>query len=213
MQDFPQKHYICVAGNVKKHAEAYREAHMRLYGKLITVAKSVGVTSIHYEPSMMLLISLYFKEAPPAGWTKKDKYGRSRPLPTLANKEMLTHFTPGGSHQITTHPELLAFQTWLGCPLSYNYKQGDTCSGWSTIGRLFSDGLLYWYSVTGPIVLVIPDMVAARKYAKENKQIVTDNVLDWKPPKGLKEILPEEWELMAAKHKQAQQKMKAKAKS
>ena len=44
-------------------------------------------------------------------------------------------------------------------------------------------------------------MAKAKAASIERGEIVDDNVLDWVPPKGLKEILPEKWDLMAAEHK------------
>ncbi len=208
MQDFPQKYYLCVSGEVKERAEEYQKAYNELWSHLIKLVKSMGATDYRFEPSMMLLIGIKFKGEPPKGWTKKRGY--SRPPD---NKAISKYFTPSGGHRITTHPKLAAFQEWLGCPMSYSYTKGKTNSGWTTIGRLFSDGLLYWYDSTGPILLVIPDVALARSQARAEGLKIADKGLTWKRPKGLKEILPEEWYLMSANHEQKLQANKTKAKS
>jgi hypothetical protein len=46
-------------------------------------------------------------------------------------------------------------------------------------------------------------VAAAKARALKEGRTIDGNVLDWVPPKGLKEILSEEWDLMAAKHKLA----------
>ncbi len=201
MEDHPQIHYLCASGEVKKRAEAHRRAFTKLRKALFDVVHSLGATRCRIQDSMLLLQGITFEGEPPTGWTKKDKGGCSRPKPTKANAEILKHFTPSGGYCIETHPDLLDFEKWLGCPMSYEYTQAPTSKGWSTIGRMFADGVLYWYSATGPILAILPDIAAARIYAEEHRQVVVGNVLDWKPPKGLKRILPEEWKLMQAKHK------------
>jgi hypothetical protein len=52
----------------------------------------------------------------------------------------------------------------------------------------------------------LPDVALAKAECAKNGYTVEGNALDWTPPKGLKEILLEEWELMAAKHKRAAEK-------
>lgn len=201
MFNFPQKHYLCNSGEVKKRAEAHRAIFTKLRHDLFDIVASVGATKCHIQDSMMLLQGIIFDDDAPDGWTKNNKKMGSRPKNIEANKEILKHFTPGRSYSIKTHSELAVFLQWLGCPMSYLYSKGEHHSGSHSIGRIFADSILYWYSVDGPILAVLPDVALARKQSVENGEAVVGNVLDWKPCKGLKEIMPEEWDLMKAKHK------------
>jgi hypothetical protein len=204
MKDCTQKHYLCTSGEVKRHAEEHRHTFIRLREQLWKVVKSFGSDEASICDTMMLIRGIKFKGAPPEGWTKPNRYEGSRPKRGTLPPETMKFFTPGGSYFIETHPELKALNEWLKCPFSYSYQSKDgKTTGRNTIGRLFSDGFTYWYSSTGPIMLILPDVAAAKARAKEKKEIVDGNVLDWTPPKGLKEILKEEWDLMAAKHRRA----------
>ena len=202
MKDCDQKHYLCTSGEVKRRAEEHRRTFIRLKENLWKVVKSLDSDEACINDAMMLIEGIRFKGVyVPDGWTKPDRRMLSRPKRGTLPPETMKFFTPGGSYAIETHPELKAFNDWLKCPFSYSYQSKDgTMTGRNTIGRLFSDGFTYWYSSTGPIMLVLPDVTAAKKRAKEKKEIVDGSVLDWTPPKGLKEILREEWDLMAAKH-------------
>lgn len=195
----PASFYICASGEVRKRANAYRAAHRRLYSALFDIVHSLGANEASIESSMMKLRGIAFLKGAPSGWTKPDKHGLSRPMKTKENAEILRHFTPGGCYSVEMHPELRSFFEWLKCPCGYEYKSG-TCEGWTRIGAGFDPVGLFWYTTNGPILLKTPDMAAARKNAADSKQIVTNNVLNWTPPKGCKKVMIEEWKLMQAKH-------------
>lgn len=202
MRDSQQKYYLCKSGEVKRRAEEHRKTFLRLRAELWKVVESFGATAARLDDRMMLIQGIEFKGEPPVGWTKK-KHGVSRPKRGILGFNERKFFTPDGSYSVETHKELRPFGDWLKCPFSYlwNSKDGKS-SGRNHIGRLFSDGFTYWYDPAGPIMLELPDVEAAKKRALERGEIADNNVLDWVPPKGLKEILGEEWGLMAAKHKQ-----------
>ena len=199
MRDADQKYYICKSGEVKRRAEEHRKIYLRLKVQLWKVVESFGVTEASICSTMMLIRGLCFKGEPPAGWTKA-KHGISYPKRGTLAPEVRKFFTPSGSYTVETHKEMLPFMTWLNCPFHYTYTTKDG-SGSSTIGRLFSDGFVYWYDPKGLIMLELPDVAAAKKHCTECKEIPDNNMLDWVPPKGLKVIMIEEWNLMSAKHK------------
>lgn len=202
MKDCDQKFYICVSGEVRRHAEEHRRTFCRLRDHLWKIVESLGSDEAIINDTMMLIDGIKFAGGPPTGWTKPDKSGCSRPKRGTLPPETQKFFTPGGSYWIKPHEELKAFGDWLKCPFDYSYKSKDgTTSGSNTIGRLFADSFVYWYNPKGPILLVLPDVAAAKSRAAKKKEIVEDNVLNWTPPKGLKEILSEEWDLMTAKHR------------
>lgn len=204
MRDHEQKYYLCKSGEVKRRAEEHRATYKRHMDKLWKVVNSFGSDTARIEKRMLLIEGIAFKGEPPKGWTK-PKYGISRPKLGTLKPEVRRCFTPSGSYFVETHKDLKPFQEWLGCPFHYSYKT-KTGSGTSTIGRLFSEGFVYWYSETGPILLELPDVAGAKKEALASGETIDNNVLDWVPPKGLKEILPEEWDLMVAKHKRKEAK-------
>lgn len=204
MRDSPQKYYLVKSGEVRRRAEEYRKTYIRLKANLWKIISSFGCEEASLDVRMMLIRSLRFKKAPPAGWTKPNRWGLSRPKPGTLKPEIRKFFTPSGTYCVETHMELKSFEAWLACPFGYSWKSKDgKSSGSATIGRLFSDGFVYWYDPEGPIMLELPDVAGAKKRAAERGELVDNNALDWVPPKGLKEILSEEWDLMAAKHERA----------
>lgn len=88
-------------------------------------------------------------------------------------------FTPDGGYFVELHPELhpelKVFEDWLGCPQRYSYTQGKGTSGATCIGRMFQQGIAYWYDGKGPILLELPDVAAARAYAKKEGRVVEGN--------------------------------------
>lgn len=206
MRDSDQKYYLCKSGEVKRRAEEYRATYLRLKAKLWEILESFGAEEASICPTMMLIQGIAFKGEPPAGWSKK-KHGVSRPKPGTIAPELRRFFQPN-SCWIELHKDLAPFRDWLACPFHYTYtmKPGNPLkitSGSGHLGRLFSDGFVFWYDPAGPIMLELPDVAGAKKRADERGEIVDNHALDWTPPKGLKETLSEEWDLMAAKHKLA----------
>lgn len=203
MRDADQKYYICKSGEVKHRAEEHRTTFLRLKDKLWEVVNSFGSERASIDTRMMLIQGIEFKGEPPVGWTKK-KNGVSKPKRGTLPPEVRKFFTPDGSYYVTPHEDLNPLAKWLNCPFGYSWKSKDgKSSGMHHLGRLFSDGFTYWYDKDGPIMLELPDVAKAKAESIKRGEIVENNVLDWVPPKGLKEILPEEWDLMAAKHKKA----------
>ena len=197
------KYYICESGEVRKKANAHRAAFIRLKSALFDVVNSLGAKQCRIETDMMLLSGIYFPNDPPAGWTKKGPRG-SRPKPIKANADILKHFTPSTPYQVTTHPELQALWDWLKCPASYSWKMpGKEHSGWEMIDHRFSTHQACWLDANGPVVLILPNVAAAKAKALELGRAIEGSALDWTPPKGLREILPEEWDLMKARHQLA----------
>jgi hypothetical protein len=203
MRDLDQKYYLCKSGEVKKHAEEHRRTFLRLRAKLWKVVTSFGSDEASICDTMMLIRGIHFKDGTPAGWTKPGRHDRcSHPKRGTLSPEIQAFFTPSGNYFIELHEELKPFGDWLKCPFHYSYTSKDgRCSGRSTIGRIFADSFVYWYDPAGPIMLILPDVAAAKARSVKKREIVDGNVLDWQPPAGLKEILSEEWDLMEAKHK------------
>lgn len=180
--------YLANSGEAKKKAWEYRASFIRLGAALFKIVESFGATKASTCDTMMLLRGVILPK-PLDGWTKPDRDGLSRPLKTKANADLLRHFTPGGYYAVKEHPELAAFNEWLKCPCGYSYTQGPNISGTTRIGK------------HGPVGVVLPNVAKERAEAVAAGKKVENNVLDWKPPRGLKRILCEEWDLMEAKHK------------
>lgn len=194
--------YLCESGEVKKRANAYRRTYIRLKGVLFDVVKSVGSDKSYIDDTMMLISGVKFDGPVPAGWSKPHRRTKDcRPLRTKENAELLKHFTPFGCYCVKAHPELQKFWDWLECPDSYRWKSADgKSSGSRGIGDFFRNLQMYWYAERGPLLLKTPDVAAAKEEAEKEKRIVEGNVLNWQPPKGLRRILPQKWDLMQAEH-------------
>lgn len=204
MRDRDQKYYLCKSGEVKRRAEEHRKAYIKLKSKLWKVVESFGSDSASIDTQMMLIRGIAFKGDAPTGWTK-EKHGVSRPKKGTLPAEVRRFFVPDGGYMVETHKDLVGFLQWLGCPFGYGWKSKEgASSGSSHIGRLFARDRMFWYDEHGPIMLELPDVAGAKARAAEAGHIVDDNVLDWTPPKGLKEIMKEEWDLMAARHERAE---------
>lgn len=208
MRDREQKYYLVKSGEVKRRAEEHRKVFIRLRQELWKIVESFGSDTASICDTMMIIEGIKFKGSPPEGWKKPGRYGLSLPKRGTLTPELRKYFPPSNSYRVETHPELKSFGAWLKCPFGYQWKSKDgKSSGSYLIGRIFSKGFVFWYDPEGPIMLELPDVAGAKKRAEENGEIVENNVLDWVPPKGLKEILKEEWDLMAAKHERANQKI------
>ncbi len=203
MRDSPQKYYLVKSGEVKRRAEEYRKTYLRLHTQLWKVIGSLGCEKASICRTMMLIRGLCFEGDPPKGWTK-PKHGISYPKRGTLSPDVQKFFQPQ-TCWVTLHKDLKPFVDWLDCPFHYTWKFKDgKTSGSNTLGRLFSDGFVFWYDPKGPIMLELPDVARAKKRAEERGEIVDGNKLDWVPPKGLKEILKEEWNLMQAKHERVE---------
>ena len=193
-------YYICASGEVRKRANAYRDAHAVLYKALWAVVHSLGSDKASIDTTRVKLRGVVFAGAAPEGWTKPDKHKLSRPKNLKANAEMLKHFTPSGGGMVERPPSMQVFFDWLACPSGYEYTCGDNHKGWSRIGEGLAPTGLYWYSSETPILLKTPDFEDARRYAAGDGCTVVGDTLNWTPPKGCKPILHEEWALMQAKY-------------
>jgi hypothetical protein len=200
---YPHSYYLCQSGTLKRKAEEHRTIHCKLQKALFTAIKPYGSSEADIDTTMMLIRRVKFRGSQPAGWTKRDDRGLSRPLPTKANAAILKYFTPSGCHSVDRHPDLQPFFSWLACPSGYEYTHAKG-TGWTSIS--FHGPSLYWYDRNGPLLLVTPDVAQAKREALAEKQTVVNNVLDWTPPRGAKLILKEEWALMAAVHEQKEKK-------
>ena len=192
-------YYLCTSGEVKKLANEHRAAHIRLKKELWAFVESMGCKSASIDERLMRLRGVVFPSEVPSGWTKLNKHKLSCPQRYNKDPDILRYFV----QRMPTIPEepaeLAKFHTWLNCPLGYHYTH-KTGNGWSRIGGFYGVRL-YWYSATSPIMLEVPDVKNAKAQAHHAGYTVKNNVLDWKLPKGCKEIMVEEWQLMVAKHK------------
>jgi hypothetical protein len=189
------KYYLCTGKRAYAEANKYRQFHNGKVSALQEVAASIGATNFRYHPEMLLLTHVKLPDDKlTKSWTK-PKGGYSRPKKRRGNEPLLKHFTPSGWYTVEANDGLKEFWDWLGCPDSFDYTEGG-CDCWSSLG---SAGV-YWFSADGPLLVRTPDIAAAKAYADMRDYQVTNGKLDWKPPRGLKEILKEEWDLLRAKH-------------
>lgn len=196
-------YYLCESGEVRKRANSHRTTYIKLKTALVNAVEALGCKDASVDETMMRLRGVVFPGAVPAGWSKPDKHRLSRPLRLKENEAVRKHFTPDGGYMVERHPQLQEFFTWLGCPTGYRYTQGKTCSGNTCIGNIFAPVGVYWYAARGPLMLRTPDVAKEKADAASEKREVEKGALDWKPPKGLRRILAEEWALMQAKYERA----------
>lgn len=198
-------YYLLTGGEVLQRAQKHREAFTRLRNELFDIAKSVGGTKASIDHNMLLLRGVVFDGDAPKGWTTPTKKDRlSRPRKTKNHEEILKRFTPSGSYWCKTHTELAAFDKWLACPCAIEYTTDGDGWGCMHIGNMFNPIQLAWFDIDSPILLVTPDVQAAKKAADESGRIPKNKgAFDWKPPEGCERILLERWKLMEAEHKAA----------
>jgi hypothetical protein len=194
--------YLCKSGKAKALANQYRENYTRLRSELFEAIKPLGATGARIcEYDMKIIEAQFPGDLHPEGWVRPKKCKGWRPP---RGDAMLQHFTAPGPRTLKAHPELTAFDTWVGCPRGYNYTKGPGCSGWQGIGSnaaLFSPTWpMQWFSLTGPICVELPDVAAAKARAADQHEIVTDNVLDWVPKPGLELITEARWAFLEAKY-------------
>lgn len=152
-------------------------------------------------------ISFLFDRRVPQGFTHRDKHGASHPKRNSEYYEAWQKIPPN-------QDDVKVIQEITGIPLSYNYSDGEGCSGGSAIGDiLFACGFLY-PSTKGPYVLYVPDVQAQLAEFKTERPnaVLEDNIEAWRMNvPGIEEITKARWDLIVAQHA-VEQEEKANAK-
>lgn len=191
------------SGPLLAEAKKYRKAYSVHADKKIEYVKKLGGTGWFNDlRDGIYAIAFDGKKKAPEGWieVKKLKGGRGY-RPHAKSKDMDKFKSIGDA------PHCMEFLTSLKWPdrLTYEY---DDCKGSMRVGGFFGPQVCY-YSLNGPMVLVVGDVaVAARDQRESHKRYYPKSKLRFtspvnpKVPEGTKRILKEEWDLMVARHKQ-----------
>lgn len=191
------KFYLLESGEILDRASAYRSAHIDRQRALEEVARGFGAARLRVCPLSLKLNGIGFDGDPPPGFRRPDTRGMSRPY--KRNVEAQAHFVQDGP--VEWFSPFREFCDWLGCPTRYAYSKAAGNKGWTLIGFPLRPIQICWYSEDGPIMLMVPDVEQYAQEAEAEGRVVDDDGLSWRMhPRhpGAREILIEEWRLMAA---------------
>lgn len=191
---YENSYYIVESGKVLEIAEAFRNEHTRVHNEIIEYLKSLGASQYNTNLNGQIH-GCVFDDKIPEGFTKEKKYGICLP------KKKSTHYDKFKSFIFPNPYKYMEFYK-IPTGISYKYENG---SGGTALGNPFKPVEFYWYDVEGPILLKIPNIkYYVKKLKQQYKNIkIADDKDGWEMPlEGLHKVLIEEWDLMAAKHKQ-----------
>ena len=193
--EWHQKYYLVEGGDLLSLAEEYRNDYIAAFKRLSEFVKSLGGIGYKTNFNGVLYAIAFPKGEQPEGFKKPDKYGVSSPYKkSPLTEEFKEYAFPNPTEYI---------DRILDIPTGLAYYKEDVIQGSTCIGHPFQPYGFYWYSTKGPMLLTVPDL---QKYAKEilreyEEIEFENNDNEWSlDDPGVREILPEEWELMKAKY-------------
>lgn len=190
--DWEQKHYLIQSGDILESAQDYRSGYTSFRAKMWDYLKSIGAVSFQ-DNFANGLGRVRFEGEAPEGFTKPNKYGCCRPKVKSSYEAEFEKFKAG--------PDPLRYlEGKVDLVRQVSYKEGEAW-GSRCVGHPITPYGIYWYAKDGPLLLITPDVEKAINNTKKEhpKAVVVPE--KWNPPIGCLEIMPEEWDLMKAKHK------------
>lgn len=194
--DWSNKYYLVEGGEILAKVSQFRAELMKHRHAAMDYVKSIGGTG--YQSSFMDgIYAIQFPEGQvPEGFKKPNRYKCCVPkVKSSYCAEFLKYKAPHATEWM---------KKFLGIPLQLNYSCGNSTGG-SCTGHPFEPISICWFATDGPLLLIIPDVAAKAEELRNGKEIIfEDNADQWRMPlEGVREILREEWDFMAAKHKAA----------
>lgn len=191
---YDDKYYIVEGGPLLVQAQAFRENYI-LWGEQARafIKKHGAITGqVGFGGKFF---SLKFEGDAPEGFKKAGKFGCQQPY--VKNKEWIKILEDG-----PTEPQSSDFiKKAMDIVYSIGYKK-EGCDGRMRLGNPFTPVSVCYYSEDSPLLLILPD--AQKSIDKKQSEGYAVTPSSYTPPDGIREILKEEWDLMVAKHKQAQ---------
>ena len=185
------KYYIAESGKVAEEAALYRQSRLLWGEEVREFLESCGATSGRIGWGGKLH-SLKFEGATPDGFKKADKYGYQSPY--VKNKEWINRLADG-----PTEPQSIDYIEKAMEIVAHLSYESETSKGSMRIGG-FEPVQVCYYSEDSPLLVILPDVSGSIAERKSSGYTVT-SITSWVAPDGLREILKEEWDLMAAKYK------------
>lgn len=188
------KHYIIEGGPVLEAAVKHRTDHITAMNAIAAYVRSVD-GSTGYLMGFNSLLSIRFKGRRPEGFKTPNKNGGCQPYKKSDyNKQF---------DDLPKTPSTKLVSELLGCPCELRYEH-DSGKGVRRIGNMFNPIQVCWYAEHGPLLLITPDVPKHIELLKiyDPSAVLTNKEDEWLiDEKHFREILIEEWDFMAAKHK------------
>jgi hypothetical protein len=187
-------YYVIESGEMLKIAKEYSAYYSSSHLKIMDYIESLGAEKywIGFDGKLQ---GVMFKEGCLRDdFIKPARNGGTRPK---KNSKVFDEFC---SYSKTSPYKVISNYTKCPTSISYEYDGGSGVRG---IGHTWSPLELAWYSTSGPFLLKIPNVKPTiDKIKEENEGVVFKNDEDkWVMNEdGLRQILPEEWDLMVAKY-------------
>lgn len=186
-----------------KHHIAER---IRVHDAGRALAVEAGAESFRCLHENGVFYSAQFKRGQPipAGWTKPDSKGSSRPK---KGSEWAAKLKTQVGYVNAEHLIVEAFDI----PTSLGYAN-EGGSGWCLLGLPFSGSGFLWLSEEGPYAMWTPDVPACVKSREAEGCTVEEPAASFKLEfDGCRRIEKEEWEILVLSHKLKAKQLEAKA--
>lgn len=195
---FKVAYYIAKSGEIFKVCEKFRQDHIAWNKKVVSYLSTIGGVAFKDDWNGRVS-SVKFKDKAPQGFKKPDKHGCQEPY---VKSDWGDKFKALGSRPLAKN----YIAEILKVPSRLNYKTKDS-EGSKALGHFFHEYQIGWYSATSPLLVGIADIKKEIKlfYAEYPEGKILNDLESWDLPKGLKEIMVEEWDLMVAKHEKEQE--------
>ncbi len=192
---FHMKYLLVESGELFEMAQQFRADYIAKCNEIAEYVKGLGGISYQLGVGGAIYAVKFPKGEIPEGFKKPAENGHCEPYKRSPFHSEFANFRLPNAVE--------RFQAYLGCPLVLRYRYG-TLEGSRCIGHLTEPIGLYWYAEDGPLLLAIPDvgMYASQIRGDREDVVFEEDREKWvMTAAGAREILKEEWDLMAARHK------------
>lgn len=172
---------------------AHRAETFRVTDAALAFGRAYGASNVPES-----LHGLYFTggKKPPAGWTKPDRKGWSKPKKGSPDAEKMAALPrPPRSRDV--------FGDAVIEQLSYKYEHGQ---GFSMIGGFFFGPRIGWFGDTFYAWIPDPRRAVARLLKEHPDATITNGADTWSVPDGLREVSEAEIDLLVATYKVEQER-------
>lgn len=195
---FNLAYYIAEHGQILEVCESFRSDIIEWRKKVFDYLTTIGAEGYQVGWAGNIL-SVKFKGERPEGFKVPNKHGCCEPYAKSDWRQRLA--------ELGTQPDADDYlEPIIKAPRKIHYKSAnnDGRSGGYNIGHMFSFYQICYFSETGPLLVVLPDVEKElKRFPVAHPDCVITNDVSYNLPPGLKPILAEEWDLMAAKAAQA----------
>jgi hypothetical protein len=196
MNETPNVIFLIEGGKPLDLVLAHIAERQRVRGEVAAMFEELGAKQAWTDRTNGRLLAVEFRGAPPDGWTKPDRKGKSTPTKGTAWAARLKA-QRGYPNPVNVIAEA------FGVPLVLETKT-EKSHGWTRIGSPLTECGFLYLSVAGPYGMWMPDVPAAIAKAEAEGCEVMEPAKSFRMEfDGCRRLEPEEWDILVAQHKLA----------